>query len=461
MTFNSLAFVLFFLTVTPVYWMLRGQGRIYWLALASAYFYMYWNPYLILVIIFSTSVDYFAGLAMARSERKRPWLVLSLSANLGILSLFKYYDFLAASANSLGAQIPLLGLILPIGISFHTFQAMSYILDLYAGRIQAERSYPRYLVYVLFYPQLVSGPIERAHQFLHQLAADRVFVSERVISGLRMMLWGFFKKTVIADRLALYVNPVYASPEQFVGPPLAVATVFFAFQIYCDFSGYTDIARGAARVMGYELMVNFRRPYFSVSVADFWRRWHISLSTWFRDYVYLPLGGNRVSTARWAFNVMVVFLLSGIWHGANWTFAVWGALHGVYLLVERLLSRLSWKIPRFVLILSTFVLVCISWVLFRAQSLEDAVYVLGHMFASDPQLIHSWNGVGAVSLTACWGLIALLMIVQGAQERHWLHMEEMVACWRRPTRWAWYLAMLLGILFGGVDKTSEFIYFQF
>lgn len=454
MTFNSLAFVVFFLIVTPVYFLLRGRGRLWFLTLASAYFYMYWNPWLIGVILFTTSVDFFAGQVMVRSARKRPWLILSLAANIGILSLFKYYDFLAASANSLGARIPLLHLILPIGISFHTFQAMSYIVDLYRGRIQAESHYPRYLLYVLFYPQLVSGPIERAHQFLPQLGEDRPFVSEKVISGLRLMLWGFFKKTVLADRLALYVNPVYQQPQSFSGPPLILATVFFAFQIYCDFSGYTDIARGAARVMGYELMLNFRRPYFAVSIADFWRRWHISLSTWFRDYVYVPMGGNRVGGLRWAFNVTVVFLLSGLWHGANWTFAAWGLMHGGYLILERLLGRQPGR-------LITFVLVCLSWVLFRAQNLSDAGYILRHMASYDTTLVHGWEALGTVELPLCFALIAFLLAFQVVQERRDQNMEQVVATWQRPVRWIWYLGLLLAILWGGVGQSSAFIYFQF
>ncbi len=322
-------------------------------------------------------------------------LVMSIVANVGILGFFKYINFVDANltvlfgALHLGWAIPHLDIILPIGLSFHTFQSMSYTIEVYRGRQQAERHLGIYALYVMFYPQLVAGPIERPQNLLHQFREPHTFDAERVIDGLKLMLWGFFKKVVIADRLALYVNGIYDHPAAQHGWPLIIATYFFAFQIYCDFSGYTDIAIGAAQVMGFRLMDNFNRPYFAKSIVEFWQRWHISLSSWFRDYLYIPLGGNRVAVPRWCFNIMVVFLVSGLWHGANWTFIVWGALHGVYVIAGvatfawqrkflriRRHARIGWS-RRWIEAFVTFHLVLIAWVFFRAASLSDAGYIFG------------------------------------------------------------------------------------
>jgi len=288
-------------------------------------------PAYILILGFTIVIDYFAGILIEQSSgnKRNFYLILSIAANVGVLAVFKYYNFLndnlTAILGDFGYQnkIPYLSILLPIGLSFHTFQAMSYTIEVYRGHQKAERHFGIYSLYVMFYPQLVAGPIERPQNILPQMHAKHEFKYENVVEGLRLMLWGFFKKIVIADRLAIYVDAVYNNADKHSGITLITATVFFAFQIYCDFSGYTDIARGAARVMGYELMLNFRRPYLAKSIKEFWSRWHISLSTWFRDYLYIPLGGNRVPIPRWYLNLMIVFMISRLWHGAALTYIIW------------------------------------------------------------------------------------------------------------------------------------------
>lgn len=307
---------------------------------------MSWKPEFIILIILSTIIDYFAGLKIYGSKSikiKRLFLCFSIISNLGLLFAFKYFNFFSDSFRALLQQfsIPMdpitLKVILPVGISFYTFQTMSYTIDVYREKIGAQKHLGIFAVYVSFFPQLVAGPIERATNLLPQFFEKHNFEYKRAADGLKLMLWGFFKKVVVADRLSSIVNIVYNDPTSFTGTPLILATIFFAFQIYCDFSGYSDIAIGAAQIMGFRLMDNFKRPYFSRSISEFWKRWHISLSTWFKDYLYIPLGGNRVAIPRWYANLFIVFLVSGLWHGANWTFVIWGALHGIYLILEMVL----------------------------------------------------------------------------------------------------------------------------
>ncbi|MBU0755092.1 MAG: MBOAT family protein, partial [Planctomycetes bacterium] len=400
MLFNSVHFLIFFPLAVAAYYLLPFRHRCKFLLAASYYFYMCWKPAYILLIIVSTLVDYVAAHAMDRhNERngRRKWLIVSLIANLGLLFSFKYYNFFAATWNDLfpslgtGAHLPALDVLLPVGISFYTFQTLSYTIEVYRGTQKPEKRLMIFALYVAFFPQLVAGPIERPGNLLSQFDRKNVFQYDRVLSGLRQMLWGFFKKMVIADNLAVIVNQVYGAPADYAGPALTLATVFFAFQIFCDFSGYSDIAIGASRVLGYDLMTNFRRPYFAKSIQDFWARWHISLSTWFRDYLYISLGGNRVSKGRWYFNLAVVFLVSGLWHGANWTFVVWGALHGTYLITAILTQKMRARTAALVRIERTpflhklfntgwcFVLVCFSWIFFRADSMGDAWRVVTHL----------------------------------------------------------------------------------
>ena len=385
MLFNSLDFLLFFPIVTALFFLVPHRYRWMLLLAASCWFYMFFRPIYILILAFTIVVDYFAGRLIegAQGLPRKAWLIASLLANIGVLAFFKYWNFLGGNFNALASalhwnyQISLLEILLPIGLSFHTFQAMSYTIEVYRGKQAAERHFGIYALYVMFYPQLVAGPIERPQNLLHQFHEEKHFDADRVFSGLGRMVWGFFKKVVIADRLAIIVNQVYNHLDDYPdhsGMAYVWATLFFAVQIYCDFSGYSDIAIGSARVMGFKLMENFDRPYFAQSVAEFWRRWHISLSTWFKDYVYVPLGGSRVVTRKLCRNILVVFLISGLWHGAKWNFLIWGALHGSYLMIsvltrslrERMVERLCLdQLPR-VLAISrmavTFGLVAFAWV---------------------------------------------------------------------------------------------------
>ncbi|HJQ14175.1 MAG TPA: MBOAT family O-acyltransferase, partial [Anaerolineales bacterium] len=326
------------------------------------------------------------------------------------LAFFKYFNFanenLAALANFIGWNYPIqsLSILLPIGLSFHTFQSLSYTIEVYRGNQRAERHFGYLALYVLYYPQLVAGPIERPQNILHQLHEEHYFEYSRVTNGLKWMAWGMFKKVVVADRMVQFVNPVYSDPTSYDGPALVLATLAFAIQIYCDFSGYSDIALGSAQVMGVKLMKNFDHPYFARSISEFWRRWHISLSTWFRDYLYIPLGGNRVTQPRWAFNIFLTFLISGLWHGANWTYIIWGALHGFYFilfaLTEPFWQKLSSvtkvdQLPRLkagLAMLATFSLVTFAWIFFRAESLGDAQYITRHLISGwRSYLVQSWD----------------------------------------------------------------------
>ena len=345
MSFISAEFILFAVLIFSAYFLIAQRWRWLFLLLASYYFYAFWQPSYLLLIVFSTLVDYLVGLALGSTSatkvyRRRLLLACSLVANLGLLFIFKYANLLGQAVTDLSTAlgIPIefgaLDLLLPVGISFYTFQSMAYTFDVYRGRLPAQRHFGIFATYVAFFPQLVAGPIERATNMLPQFQLKFGFDYDRVVSGLRLILWGVFKKVVIADRLAIYVNAVYGDVESYAGLRLIVATVFFAFQIYCDFSAYSDIAIGTARILGFRLMENFRRPYLAISLRDFWRRWHISLSTWFRDYVYIGLGGNRQGASRQVINLLIVFALSGLWHGANWTFLLWGIFHGAIVALE-------------------------------------------------------------------------------------------------------------------------------
>ena len=401
MLFNSFHFLLFFPIVTIAYFLLPHRFRWILILSASCYFYMTFIPKYIFILAITITIDYFAGLGLEKFKgEKRKWLlVLSILSNIGMLAFFKYFNFanenLTALAQFIGWNYPIrdLAIILPIGLSFHTFQSLSYTIEVYRGRQKAERHYGYLATYVMFYPQLVAGPIERPQNVLHQFHTEQTFDYQRVTDGLKWMAWGMFKKVVIADRMALLVDPIYNSPNSHTGPALAFATIAFAIQIYCDFSGYSDIALGSAQVMGIKLMKNFDHPYFSKSVSEFWSRWHISLSTWFRDYLYIPLGGNRVAKPRWALNLLITFLVSGLWHGANWTFVIWGALHGLYVIVYGLAEKLRTRVAPALRMdrlqrltstlstLTTFALVSYAWIFFRANNVSDAFYISKGLFS--------------------------------------------------------------------------------
>lgn len=441
---------------------------------------MAWKAEYIFLIIFSTFIDYYAGIKMkeASYSKKQKYLIFSLISNLGVLFSFKYFNFFNDSLREIFNQlnifygIPAFNILLPVGISFYTFQSLSYTIDIYRGRRDPERHFGYFALYVAFFPQLVAGPIERSTQLLPQFFIKHKFDYQRVTDGLKLMLWGFFKKIVIADRLALYVNQVYNNPAEHEGLSLILATYFFAFQIYCDFSGYSDIAIGAAKVMDIKLMQNFNRPYFSKSIAEFWRRWHISLSTWFKDYLYIALGGNRVLKWRWYYNIFVVFLISGLWHGANWTFVVWGSLHGFYMLFSIWAANFRQKFVEFIglnkfpnfhkylKVLISFHLVLIGWVFFRANSFSDAILMFSNMMQLD------LNQISAMKLSFSWyeifisilsiGILEIIHIIQ--RKRSITGLINRQPIW---LRYSIYYAVILYIIIFGQFEQTDFIYFQF
>jgi D-alanyl-lipoteichoic acid acyltransferase DltB (MBOAT superfamily) len=490
MLFNSLEFLLFFPTVTALYFLLPHRFRWILLLVASCIFYLAFIPIYILILAFTIVIDYFAGILIenAAGKRRRAFLLMSLAANIGVLAVFKYYNFFSRNLTELAHglhidyALPLLSIALPIGLSFHTFQAMSYTIEVYRGRQKAERHFGIYALYVMFYPQLVAGPIERPQNLIHQFYEYHEFEYDRVSNGLKLMLWGMFKKVVIADRLAVYVDAVYQTPQSWTGPPLIIATVFFAFQIYCDFSGYSDIAIGAAQVMGFKLMTNFNRPYHARSISEFWKRWHISLSTWFKDYLYIPLGGNRTSNQRWYFNLFITFLISGIWHGANWTFVAWGAINGLYLLCSIWTHDLRARFVRSIGLMEhprlhqavsmaiAFALTCYAWIFFRANSISDALYVnraIASSLLHPASLIHSpTSGAGGrlgpithYDFTMAFLVVAFMELIHFVQRKR--GMRTMLA--EKPIwlRWSVYYALSFAILFFGQFSKRQFIYFQF
>lgn len=415
MNFNSLTFLIFFPIVLILYHLLPSKARPALLLIASYFFYMSWNYRLVYLILGTTLISYVAGILIGRYRGKRIFsklcMAFAIIASLSVLFIYKYADFAIGTINSIsslfgGKPLSTLDLILPVGISFYTFQTLSYVIDVYRDDVPVEKNFWYYALFVSFFPQLVAGPIERPENLLPQLRTHARPSSEDFRAGLRMMAVGFFKKIVLADGVASIVNAVYNSPNSRSGIAVLVATVLFSLQIYGDFSGYTDIAIGSARMLGIRLMKNFDRPYISQSIKEFWARWHISLSSWFRDYLYIPLGGNRKGRARKILNVFIVFLVSGIWHGAAWTFVLWGALHGVYRVIEEIFSKplsrfMKYKSTGFVAFRTvvTFILVSFAWIFFRANSIGD----LGRLLSS---LFTGWGG-GVTEMNASLAAIGL------------------------------------------------------
>ncbi|MBX7056544.1 MAG: MBOAT family protein [Leptospirales bacterium] len=507
MTFNSLSFVAFFPTVLLIYYLTPRGWRWLPLLLGSAFFYAFglWKAkvaYYFLLLCASVLIDYFSGLAMEalRGARRSAVFWAALLANFSVLFIYKYFDFfnanLAAGLASLGIPwaFGALSLILPIGISFHTFQGASYLIEVYRGDQRAEKHFGYFALYILYFPQLVAGPIERPQNLLQQLRLENAFRFDEAREGLKLMLWGLFKKVVVADRLAIYVTRVYGGGHapgegalEFLGFPLLAATYFFAFQVYCDFSGYTDIAIGAARVMGIRLMQNFRTPYFSASHADYWRRWHISLSGWFRDYVYFPLGGNRVSELRGLFNLMVVFLVSGLWHGANWTYVAWGAVHGIFVLIERIfemaLQRVSpaainwWRrsasgaiegsfgqravlrLTRIVRVVLVFHVAVLGYVFFRAPSMGDAWHVITHALAPVRFNLLAFYQEETLRLSGVL-LILILVSIELIRDSAWFQ-RRLPALKALGLGYLFWAALAAFTLLAGVFGGSNFVYFQF
>ncbi|WP_429376750.1 MBOAT family O-acyltransferase [Mucilaginibacter sp. UYCu711] len=434
-------------------------------------------------------MDYFAGIYIenAKGRRRKLFLIISLIANIGILAVFKYYNFINENLSLLlhtvnfSNRLPYLTILLPIGLSFHTFQAMSYTIEVYRGNQKAERNFGIYSLYVMFFPQLVAGPIERPQNILYQFRTHQNFDYQRIADGLKLIAWGLIKKIVIADRLSVMVNIAYDDPHKTHGLSFIIATVFFSFQIFCDFSGYTDIALGTAKVLGFKLMKNFNSPYHAKSISEFWSRWHISLSTWFRDYLYIPLGGSRVTVSRWYFNLFFVFLISGLWHGANWTYIVWGAINGFYLVFASYTQNFRNKIVRIlglnkfegfystIQTLTTFTLVTMAWVFFRAKTISDAAFIIKSAFTETAgdliRLLHRvpFNQVENVAsrkdLAIGAALIILLEVVHIMQKRG--SIVAYIDSKPQYFRWSIYYLCVCLIIFGSTSNHSQFIYFQF
>ncbi|MGC4036756.1 MAG: MBOAT family O-acyltransferase [Chitinophagaceae bacterium] len=466
MLFNSLEFILFFPIVTLTYFLIPHKFRWIQLFIASCIFYASFIPSYLLILFALILIDFFAGILIEKSASKKFWLIISIVANLGLLFLFKYFNFFVANINSLyGTQFILLHFALPIGLSFHTFQSLSYTTEVFRGRQKAIRHLGYYSLYVMFYPQLVAGPIERPYHLLPQLQQKHSFSAQNLYEGLRLMAWGFFKKTVIADRLSNYVDAIFTNPSHFHSYNIWIAVIFFTIQIYADFSGYSDIAIGAARCIGIELMTNFNRPYQSWNVREFWKRWHISLSSWFRDYVYIPLGGNRKGVFRKNVNIMITFILSGFWHGAGWNFMLWGVLHGIYMLIYVFYvdNFKKTKIPVFVSYLLTMIAISFAWIFFRSSNLKNAISIIRKSFSFDQ---FSFQDLASLSTpTFQYGSFSMALIftcsvLMFGVEKYTTPLLTNLNRNKIADVLLFTIIVLLIIFYGVFHKTS-FIYFQF
>ena len=484
MTFNSISFLIFFLLATVIYFVCPPRYRWAWLLAASIYFYASWALEYVAWLVVSTLIVYILAIQIAKISLqawRKALLILGLVLVLGSLGVLKCLGFFSDSLRALadrfdwGYAIPAWRLLLPVGISFYTFQAVGYLIDVYRGKIEPERHLGILMLFFSFFPQLVAGPIERAGHLIPQFKAQRALSASQLSSGLQLVLWGMFKKVVVADRLAVYVDAVYNHPADHRGWPILFATGFFAVQLYADFSGYTDIALGVAKVLGYDLTANFRRPYLASSIVEFWRRWHMTLTTWFRDYLYIPLGGNRVPKWRWYTNVMVVFVVSGLWHGANWTFVLWGGLHGFAYLLEiwtqearaKVFEKLHLERRALRTVLGTLVtlgLVCLAWVFFRANSISDAFLLLDNatQFGASTDLYGPWTSLGdnpGPKMAFGLGLVAFLAAVELICEYGW---KAPLTLWQRDwVRWGAFLLLALAIMNLGVVRETPFVYLQF
>lgn len=497
MLFNSYNFLIFFPIVTLIFFLIPQKIKYIWLLIASYYFYMCWNIKYAFILLFSTLITYFSGLLIAKADKivdekkrvkkKKIYVAISFIINLIILFIFKYFDFAVENINrilmhfNLKVLNPSFDVILPVGISFYIFQALSYTVDVYRKDVKAEKNILKYALFVSFFPQLVAGPIERSKNLLNQIHEKHYFDAQRVKDGLLLMIWGGFQKIVIADRIAIVVNTIFNNFPNYGGLYIVIGAILFAFQIYCDFSGYSIIAIGAAKVMGFKLMENFNAPYFSMSVAEFWRRWHISLSTWFRDYLYIPLGGNRKGKLRKYINLMIVFIVSGLWHGAKWSFVVWGALNGVLQIIgERLAKLRDWFVNKFNLsrecashkiyrIITTFALIDLTWIFFRANSFKQALNMIKSIFTVyNPWILfdESLYKLGLDRKNFQLMLISILILIiadfvkwKGYSVREWVYKQE------KWFRWIFYIISILVVLvfgiWGSAYSESSFIYFQF
>ena len=469
MLFNSIAFLLFFPIVCALYFCIPASQlrlRNLLLLVASYYFYMNWDPAYALLLLTSTVITYLAALGIGYFKEKRKkkiCLVSSLVLNLAILFLFKYFNFLAMNietvlqASGLAVNMPKFALLLPVGISFYTFQALGYSIDVYRGTVKIERDFPTYALFVSFFPQLVAGPIERSQNLLPQFKQQHRFDYDAVMSGVKLMVWGYFMKLVLADRCGIYVDTIFNNVDKHNGGSYLVASLLFPFQIYGDFAGYSLIAIGVARVLGFRLMENFHRPYFACTIGEFWHRWHISLSTWFKDYVYIPLGGNRVGKLRNYFNLLITFVVSGIWHGANWTFLCWGTIHGILLCIEKAFGISKQKYTGAKKLFhwaATFILVCFAWILFRANNLSDAVSVVTGIFTNIGTPKPEYANFIAIGLA-----MTVLFTKEFADEFNWKIRVADSKSWL--VRHIYLIIMIAYIILFGVLGGDQFIYFQF
>ena len=486
MLFNSPEFLLFFPVVTLFYYLLPYQYRWLLLLLASCFFYMFFKPIYILILFFTIIIDFYAGILIenAQGHRRKFYLMWSLVANIGVLAIFKYYNFINENITSflhvfgVTNGIPYLSILLPIGLSFHTFQAMSYTIEVYRGNQLAERKFGIYALYVMFYPQLVAGPIERPQNILHQFYEKHDFNAAGAVSGLRLMLLGFFKKIVIADRMALLVNNVYNHPAQQNGLTYLIASFFFTMQIYFDFSGYSDIARGAARVMGFELLLNFNRPFFAHKLTDYWRRWHISLYSWFNDYLYTPLSISLRDWGKWAIvaSILITFSISGLWHGAAWTYVLWGLLHGMGLSIESLTKKpfkqfrksIGDKYYNGFTRIVTLIFVLCTFIIFRSANMHQ-VYIIFHSILTNavPSMLKLRPGSTILNGVGNFSMISIVTISIGgimmlfAEYIYSLSKVKTVFFSSPSLRMATYFALVYAILFIGYFGEMQFIYFQF
>lgn len=482
MLFNSWQFAIFLPIVFALYWSIPHKYRWVLILSASYYFYMCWNVKYVLLILFVTIVSYIYALLIEKHKDivyKKRKLTTVLAICLGILFVFKYFNFvthaICDTIRNVGVNIqPItLQLLLPVGISFYTFQAISYVIDVYRGDISAERHFGYYAAYISFFPQLVAGPIERAGNLLPQMKEERTFNYVQGTYGLKMMAWGLFKKVLVADRLAVYVDKVFNDVHEYNGLSLFIVAFFFSLQIYCDFSGYSDMAIGIAKLFGIDIMSNFKAPYFSHSIKEFWSRWHISLSNWFRDYLYIPLGGNRCNKIRNSMNLFITFLVSGLWHGANWTYIVWGAIHGILQVMEKRFIKYKSKGKISTIISTCVVFGCamLAFVFFRANTITDATYVITHMFSGiESPMQYIKNGYIALEITKeTFVLLAIPIILLCAFDFFSLKVDviQKISSMRAVIRWGIYLLLVLLILFyiqylnGNAQLAQKFIYFDF
>lgn len=468
MIFNTIEFVIFLLLVFSLYWSFfskNSTNQNILLLIAGYFFYSWWSWKFLLMFIITSLIDFYAARKIEKHEdinKRKLFLFLSLSGNLSVLLFFKYYNFFITEfANMFGIDSGnlTLQLILPLGISFYTFQAMAYTIDVFRKTTKAETNLLTYLCYSSFFPQMLSGPIERANRLMVQFRVKREFNYKQAVKGLELILFGFLKKVALADNLAIIADKGFGFPDNYHGIDLIIATICFTFQIYCDFSGYTDIARGVARLFGFELIKNFNNPYFAQNINEFWRRRHISLSTWFRDYLYIPLGGNKKGKLRTTFNIVFVFAISGLWHGASRTFLAWGLYHGVLSAINRLLN-IKFELPKHIKIFSTFLIVAFGLIFFRAENMSDAYAVIENIFVFDSSLLTIFLGISPLKLFLILSTLTLIFIIERVNELKPQYFRDLFS--KKYIRYsAYYYAVIIILLLGVYDNTPNFIYFQF